>query len=212
MSNEYGLSAQAQTLLDKVRLLFGADKVSVTSGHRSVANNASLAGSSRTSQHLTGDAFDFRVKGMTPAQVQTIVAKSGIPFGQSIQEYGAAAGAGVNHLGVGSKGQLLTANNGKYSVTGYADQIANKTAEQTRGWVANTMARVFGEQNLHDLGENLSAPGDAINGSLSTLDPSQWFERIALGLLALLFIGVAIVMLTGKSVTQIAGKIPPIPV
>lgn len=200
------LSLAAQNLLAQVQAIFGSDNVTVTSGKSS---RVGVAGGSKTSQHPSGNAFDFKVKGYNPDQVQSIIAGSGISFGQSIQEYGAAAGAGLNHLGVGSKGQLLTGRNGKYSTTGYAASTgAPEMAWNTLGDYIKNLTGI----NTDTAGGILSAPGDAINSFGESLDPSAWFARIAFGVLAILLIGVALFMLAGKPAIQIAGKLPPIPV
>ena len=58
----------------------------ITSGFRSVKVNE-LVGGVDNSQHLYGQAADFVVNGMTPAQVVEFVKKSGIEYNQLINEY-----------------------------------------------------------------------------------------------------------------------------
>ena len=58
----------------------------ITSGFRNSEVNR-LVGGARNSQHLTGQAADFVIDGMTPAAVIEIVKKSGIEFDQVINEY-----------------------------------------------------------------------------------------------------------------------------
>lgn len=80
--------------------------VTVTSGYRTQAQNAALPGSSSTSEHLTGSAWDFKPQGMTNQQaVQRLVA-SGVPFDQIIDE-----GSHV-HIGFGpkSRGVVMASN------------------------------------------------------------------------------------------------------
>lgn len=217
----YGLSQAAQNLLAQVQSFFGAENVTVTSGLRSSSTNSGLAGASQTSQHLTGNAFDFQVNGYTPDQVQALIATSGIPFGQSIQEYGAAAGAGTNHLGVGTKGQLLTGNNGTYSTTN-PNSLAAVYAKVTAGAqttigdsIKNTVGSLFGTSAGNAagaassaVGNALTAPADAINNAIGS--PTTWFRQITIAVLAILLIGVALVMLSGKSPAQIVGSVPPV--
>lgn len=58
----------------------------ITSGFRSKKVNA-LVGGVSNSQHLYGQACDFVVNGMTPAQVVEFVKNSGIEFDQLLNEY-----------------------------------------------------------------------------------------------------------------------------
>ena len=58
----------------------------ITSGFRSKKVNE-LVGGVGNSQHLYGQACDFVVNGMTPAQVVEFVKNSGIEFDQLINEY-----------------------------------------------------------------------------------------------------------------------------
>ncbi len=58
----------------------------ITSGFRSKKVNE-LVGGVDPSQHLYGQACDFVVNGMTPAQVVEFVKNSGIEFDQLINEY-----------------------------------------------------------------------------------------------------------------------------
>lgn len=58
----------------------------ITSGFRSAKVNQ-LVGGVSNSQHLYGQAADFVVNGMTPAQVVEFVKNSGIEFDQCINEY-----------------------------------------------------------------------------------------------------------------------------
>ena len=58
----------------------------ITSGFRNSEVNK-LVGGAKNSQHLNGQAADFKVDGMTPAAVIEIVKKSGIEFDQVINEY-----------------------------------------------------------------------------------------------------------------------------
>lgn len=72
-------------VLDPLRALVGP--VQVLSGYRSLAVNTAVGGA-RTSQHLTGNAADIIVPGMTVAQVVRKIRTSGIPFDQVIDEFG----------------------------------------------------------------------------------------------------------------------------
>lgn len=58
----------------------------ITSGFRNSTVNK-LVGGVSNSQHLYGQAVDFVVNGMTPAQIVDIIKKSNIEFDQLINEY-----------------------------------------------------------------------------------------------------------------------------
>ena len=59
----------------------------ITSGYRNSQVNK-LVGGASNSGHLYGQAADFVVNGMTPAQVVEFIKKSGIEFDQCIDEGG----------------------------------------------------------------------------------------------------------------------------
>lgn len=58
----------------------------ITSGYRNSQVNK-LVGGVSNSQHTNGQAVDFTVNGMTPAQVVDFIKKSGIEYDQLINEY-----------------------------------------------------------------------------------------------------------------------------
>lgn len=60
----------------------------ITSGYRCEKVNK-LVGGVSNSQHQTGQAVDFTIKGMTVAQAVEYIKNSGIEFDQLINEYGA---------------------------------------------------------------------------------------------------------------------------
>lgn len=73
-------------LMEQVRALLGNRVISVSSGFRGPTLNARVRGSAN-SDHLTGEACDFRVPAFgTPLQVAAAIAKSSIQFGQLIYE------------------------------------------------------------------------------------------------------------------------------
>ena len=60
----------------------------ITSGYRSARlNGHPLIKGAQNSEHLTGCAADFIIKGLTPKQVVEIVKASGVPFRQLINEH-----------------------------------------------------------------------------------------------------------------------------
>lgn len=58
----------------------------ITSGFRNPLVNR-LVNGEENSQHKTGQAADFVIKGMTPAQIVNVIKKSNIDYDQLINEY-----------------------------------------------------------------------------------------------------------------------------
>lgn len=71
--------------LDKVRELLGCPVI-INSGYRSLAVNRAI-GSSDNSQHVRGEAVDFRTHQYTPRQIVEMIKKSDIPYDQLILEF-----------------------------------------------------------------------------------------------------------------------------
>ena len=71
--------------LEEVRALVGRPII-INSAYRSPAVNASVGGAA-ASQHLRGQAADFRVVGMTPDQIMRVLHKSKLAYDQLIREY-----------------------------------------------------------------------------------------------------------------------------
>jgi zinc D-Ala-D-Ala carboxypeptidase len=69
-------------LLDPLRERLGRPIV-VTSGYRSAAVNRAVSGSP-TSQHMSGEAVDIKVAGMSAQELANAVVRSGLPFDQVI--------------------------------------------------------------------------------------------------------------------------------
>lgn len=74
-------------LLEQVRKLLGGNAILVSSGFRGQALNAAVGGS-KTSDHMRGEAADFRCPGYgSPLDVCRAIAASKIKFGQLIWEF-----------------------------------------------------------------------------------------------------------------------------
>lgn len=64
------INALVNNVLDPLRAMIGRPII-ITSGYRSRQINE-LVGGSKTSQHLTGEAADFHVRGFTPQQMNVV--------------------------------------------------------------------------------------------------------------------------------------------
>lgn len=192
------LSAPAQALALQIQNLFGADNVTFTSGLRDAVSNSGIPGASKSSDHLGGNAFDFIVSGMSPQQVQSTIANSGIPFGQSIQEYGLGMGP-RNHLSIpgasGHLGQLLTGKNGSYNTTGYANthQWAKADGESWGDYLGRISTQL--NQSLPDpltaASNGVSSVTNAVSDKVGSFLAS-YATRAALIILAILLLAGAI--------------------
>lgn len=80
-------------LLDPLRSELGRP-VRITSGFRCQELNK-IIGGSVTSQHMLGEAVDIKVADLDAEELATIIANSGLPFGQLIW-YAAARGGHVH--------------------------------------------------------------------------------------------------------------------
>ena len=60
----------------------------ISSGYRSPRlNGHPLINGAQNSQHVTGQAVDFTIKGMTPKQIIEMIKRSGVEFDQLINEH-----------------------------------------------------------------------------------------------------------------------------
>lgn len=80
------------TVLDPLRRHLGRS-VEISSGFRSDAVNRAVGGSS-TSRHLTGEAADLKVSGLSPEAVAATILALGLPVDQVIDE------GGWTHVGI----------------------------------------------------------------------------------------------------------------
>jgi len=85
------LEALVKVVLDPARELLGTP-IGVNSGYRSPAVNGATAGSSKTSQHMTGQAADIRA--LDKVKLFKII-RDKLPFDQLIWEDGQTGGATV---------------------------------------------------------------------------------------------------------------------
>lgn len=75
-----------EKVMDPIREHFGVP-ITPNSVYRSRAVNAAVQGSA-TSQHMTGEACDFIVPGVSVRAVMRAILDLGLPFDQLIDEYG----------------------------------------------------------------------------------------------------------------------------
>jgi zinc D-Ala-D-Ala carboxypeptidase len=80
------ICALCKNVLDPLRETLGRP-IRITSGYRAPHVNR-LVNGSRNSQHCAGEAADFKVEGMTPAQVFDFIRASDLPIDQCILEFG----------------------------------------------------------------------------------------------------------------------------
>lgn len=194
-ANPTNITPAATSLWLRVKQLF--PNAIATSGGRSAAHNATIPGSSTTSQHIGGNAFDFVVPGMDPMQVQKVIAESlGMPFGQSISEYGLGMGP-RNHLSVGTKGELKKAVNGKYSLLGIV-----------RDWEKDILKQLGLSDGLAEtwVDPDKSLTDAATQTANEAVDFNGWFGRIAIAVFALILIAAAVFTFKAGNIASIISK------
>lgn len=204
MSNPYGLSDAGYGLYTGIVGIFGQNNVVVTSGGRSASYNATIPGSSSTSQHIGGNALDFEVPGYTSEQVANIVGSSGMQYGQLI---GYTTDNHV-HIGVGTKGQdlLKTAKGYVSTVWGTAKTLLSNSSGKA---IANAIAPGTGDALAAAAGVGGGGSitdGLGITGSCdwfcqlkNWLTDTQFFQRVGIVILALVLILMAFYLLgTGQ--------------
>ena len=69
LRNIQALANNLQVLRDEVK-----KPIKITSGYRSPEHNAKVGGV-KSSRHITGEAADFKITGMTPKQVAAVIEK-----------------------------------------------------------------------------------------------------------------------------------------
>ncbi len=80
------LQALVDHILQPLRTAVGVPVV-INSGYRCLELNMRIGGSP-TSQHMTGNAADIRIPGMTPLEVAERIHDLGLPYDQLIHEFG----------------------------------------------------------------------------------------------------------------------------
>lgn len=69
LRNLIELAKNLQVLRDEVK-----KPIKITSGYRPAQHNAKIGGATK-SRHITGQAADFKIEGMTPKQVAAVIEK-----------------------------------------------------------------------------------------------------------------------------------------
>lgn len=215
MADANTLSSQARTLWNQVQsVLSGMGYNTVlTSAGRSASHNASIPGSSNTSQHIGGNAFDFQVydaRGnlVDPLAVQATLAQQGLTYGQSIAEYGLGM-RGRNHLSVPTaklQMQTLVARDGNY--TRNAVQGARALGAQTAGWGREAISKAFDKLGLNpkiaeDISDTLHGVGQAMSDPVGTVVDATglnaWLIRGSIAIVGGLLLAAAIFALANGS-------------
>lgn len=113
-------------VLEPVRATWNAP-VDVLSGLRVAELNGVTPGSSSSSQHTTGQAADFRVRGVGVATITRWLAHSDVPFDQLILEFASPdnPSAGWTHASYGPRNrkQVLTATRDINGATVYTQGL-----------------------------------------------------------------------------------------
>lgn len=85
MQAQQNLEALIANCLQPIEEIAG-QSLSITSGYRSPSVNAAVGGVSN-SQHMTGQACDFSIPGLTIQETIDLIKAAGIPYDQLINEY-----------------------------------------------------------------------------------------------------------------------------
>lgn len=202
MADANTLSANARALWNKVQTVFdgmGYETV-LTSAGRSASHNAGIPGSSNTSQHIGGNAFDFQVKNaagqiIDPLAVQATLAQQGLTYGQSIAEYGLGMRP-RNHLSVPTatlKNQTLVARDGKYTrnaVSSY-NALASDAVNKAFEWLGI-------KSPVKAVNETARAAVDATTETVESVAGGlqAWLLRGAVAIIGMLLLAAAIFALS----------------
>ena len=109
------LTSLVEHLLDPLRELLGKP-IYVSSGYRCKALNSKVGGS-KTSQHMSGQAADIYLKGMSNIVIAKVLVASGLEWDQCIIEKGTLQNPQWIHLSYktsGNRNQILYYNGRSY--------------------------------------------------------------------------------------------------
>jgi len=79
------LNSIHDNVISPLQMALGTHKITITSSYRDSKYNEDIGGA-KGSKHLTGNAVDLQVSGMTPEQVSNVLRKANIPFARAIRE------------------------------------------------------------------------------------------------------------------------------
>ena len=79
------LNSIHDNVISPLQTALGTHKITITSSYRDSKYNGDVGGA-KGSKHLTGNAVDLQVSGMTPEQVSNVLRKANIPFARAIRE------------------------------------------------------------------------------------------------------------------------------
>ena len=83
---QHNLQELVDTCLQPLRDEVGAG-INISSGFRPLELNGRIGGS-KTSAHITGEAADFTVTGLTPYETAKLIHEMDLPYDQVIHEFG----------------------------------------------------------------------------------------------------------------------------
>jgi hypothetical protein len=196
MADERTLSDGARSLLDGVRNIFGANNVILTSAARSKERNSQIRGASSRSQHIGGDAFDFKVKGLTNDQVREGILQSDLTFGQLISETGAGMGPRT-HLGIGDGGRITIASDANAAKGRRYVDIGRKAQGEYRQFINRVLGKDIGDKvsdTLKSASDTIAKGGEALSKPLSFVD--GYILRGAIIVIGLILIIGSVILIT----------------
>lgn len=161
------ISDEIYPILEQIRTHFGNKPLTITSGYRCIVHN-NLIGGSRSSQHLTGNAVDFKIAGVDPLKIaiytdSVLGNKGGIELGS----YDAGK-SGYIHLDVRTKKwRAIRPNRNSTGYTSYSSMTP-----QIRAGVNGACVTVF-TRKLKKLGYLKKVYSSVSNDVISAIKSFQ---------------------------------------
>lgn len=195
---------------DRIFEIFGRENVSITSGARTRQHNHDIGGSN-SSAHITGNAFDFVVANQTPQQVAATILDSNIGNFDQLIFY---PDRGHVHFGVANnsgqqRGQILESV-GKRFVSRTRDQLGKAVdgAKARATGIINGAIGGFIKSGGNPIGAISGGVGGILGGKsifqqiIDFFNDSDFWKRLAMGLIGLMLIVLAVGWLGKSTVTK----------